>query len=399
MGWRRRHQTVGEWLDEWLAVYVEPRVRDGELAASTAASYRGHVRRYLRPAFGTIELRRLSAEDVTALYRTMGTPVAEGGLGLSPRTRELTHVTLRMALARAVAVGRVKRNVLEQGQGVDRPRARRRRVRALERDQAVELLRALATAEGSARRLFVPALLALTTGMRRGEILALRVDDITLPPSRRPRALGMITVTRAWDTGVSPGHGHHPLERYRLREWPKSGHERYVDIAPEVVALLRDALDERTARRSAAGVMWQTRAERADGTVSEWGELLICDDAGWPWWPDSFSSAWRSWARTSATPCRFHDLRATSGSLSLAAGSDAEVVSARLGHHSAAFFLDHYAKPLHTARVGDAAIMGALVAQAVGPLASRRTGTSVPAAPGSPLGRVRQRPSGHRSGP
>jgi integrase len=399
VAWRRRRQTVGEWLEEWLAVYIEPRVRDGELAASTAAGYRGHVRRYLIPALGKIELARLSAADVTALYLRMGTPVAEGGLGLSARTRELTHVTLRMALQRAVALGRVKRNVLETGQGVDRPRVRRRRVRALERDEAVELLRALAAAPGRDGRLFVPAMLALTTGMRRGEILALRVEDIELPPAWRPRALGMITVTRAWDAGTAAGHGHRPLERYRLREWPKSGHERYIDIPPEVVVLLREALALRSARRKAAGAAWQTQAVRADGSVCAWGELLICDDVGWPWWPDSFSSAWRTWARGSATPCRFHDLRATSGSLSLAAGSDAEVVSARLGHHSAAFFLDHYAKPLHTARVGDAAIMGALVAQAVGPLVSRGTETGLPEAAHDPRDRVRRRPPRHRSGP
>jgi integrase len=363
---RRRRETVGAWLDEWLAVHVEPKARDGELAASTVASYRGHVRRYLRPHLGTIRLDRLTAEHVTALYLLMGTPRSEGGLGLSVRTRELTHVTLRMALDRAVSLGRLERNVLAKGCGVDRPRVRRTRVRALEPAEAAAVLRALRGSDGVAGRLFVPVALALATGMRRGEILALEVGDIALPGPEDEHGLGMITVRRAWDKSDDPSRGRNPLARYRMRAWPKSGRERYVDVPPELVEILRTAIAEREVAREAAGRAWQTHAVRPDGSVLSWGELLICDAQGRPWWPDSFSSAWHAWARATGLDCRFHDLRATSGSLSLAGGADAEQVSARLGHHSAAFFLDHYAKPMHAARLRDAAIMGELVARGVG---------------------------------
>ncbi|MHB1136389.1 MAG: tyrosine-type recombinase/integrase [Coriobacteriia bacterium] len=357
--------TVGQWLDEWLDTYVEPRLRDGELACSTVAGYRGHVRRYLKPELGAIELGRLGPEQVSALYLKMGASLAEGGYDLSVRTRELTHVTLRMALERAVALGHVKRNVLTYGGGVDRPRVHRRRVTALEHDEAVAVLAALAHDSGGGRRLFVPALLALTCGLRRGEVLALRVTDITLPSRLRPGALGMLTVCRTWDKTADPRIGYAPLERYSIREWPKSGHERYVDLPPEVVRVLRDELGRREALKRAAGGDWRTYGVRGDGTRIEWGELVVTDPYGRPWWPDSFSSAWYQWCRKQDVRCRFHDLRATSGSISLAAGIDPEVVSARLGHHSAAFFLEHYAKPMHSARVADAGIMGALVAEAL----------------------------------
>ncbi|MHB8050922.1 MAG: tyrosine-type recombinase/integrase [Coriobacteriia bacterium] len=357
--------TVGQWLDEWLDTYVEPRLRDGELAGITVAGYRGHVRRYLKPELGAVELRRLRPEHVSALYRTMGLPKADGGYGLSARTRELTHVTLRMALDRAVALGHVERNVLSDGAGVDRPRVHRRRVTALERDEAVSLLAALSNESGCGRRLFVPALLALTCGLRRGEVLALRVTDITLPPRLRPGALGTLAVCRTWDKIEDPRIGYAPLERYHIRDWPKSGHERYVDLPPEVVRVLRDELGRREALKRAAGGDWRTYGVRGDGTRIEWGELVVTDPYGRPWWPDSFSSAWYQWCKKRGIRCRFHDLRATSGSIALAAGIDPEVVSARLGHHSAAFFLEHYAKPMHSARVADAGIMGALVAEAL----------------------------------
>jgi len=71
---KQRGMTVGQWLDVWLATYIEPRLRDGELAGITVAGYRGHVRRYLKPALGEIELRRLRPEDVTALYQKMARP-------------------------------------------------------------------------------------------------------------------------------------------------------------------------------------------------------------------------------------------------------------------------------------------------------------------------------------
>jgi integrase len=364
--WKKSQgMTVGQWLDEWLATYIEPRLRDGELAGVTVAGYRGHVRRYLKPELGETQLARLRPEDVTALYLKMGAPKTEGGYGLSVRTRELTHVTLRMALDRAVALEHVERNVLADGAGVDRPRVRRRRVTALERDEAVALLAALAADEDGGKRFFVPAVLALACGLRRGEVLALQVSDLTLPSRVRTHALGLLTVSRTWDKLDDPRIGHAPLERYFIRDWPKSGRERYVDLPPEVVRVLRDAIAERDETRQSAGPDWRTYGVRADGTRIEWGELLVSDAYGRPWWPDSFSSAWYQWCRRRGVRCRFHDLRATSGSISLAAGTDPEAVSARLGHHSAAFFLEHYAKPMHSARVHDAGIMGALVADAL----------------------------------
>jgi len=355
---RRARATVGTWLDEWLRVYVVPRARDGELAQSTVGSYQGIVRRYLKPSLGAVELRRLTPEHITGLYLEMGTPKAEGGYGVSVRTRELAHAVLSSALGKAVEIGRLSVNVVEKGRGVDRPRTRRHVVAALDENDALHLLAMLAVADGHAARLYLPALLGLTTGMRRGELLALRWNEVMLPPASQPDAFGLITVSRAWDAAPVVGGGRAPIDRYRVRPWPKSGKTRYIDIAPEVVAVLREARAAHDERRTAAGASWTTAARRTDGSSLVWGELVISDTHGLPWWPDSFSSAWRTWRDSMSLTCRFHDLRATSGSLALAAGIDPEVVRQRLGHHSAAFFLERYAKAMHTAQKRDAGIMG-----------------------------------------
>jgi integrase len=325
--------TLGTWLDEWLRVFVEPKVRDGQLAGGTLSSYRGVVRRYLKPELGEIELKKLKAEDVTALYNKMGAPKDAGGYGVSVRTRELTHVTLRAALGKAVELGRVRVNVCEKGRGVDRPKPKRRTVTALEEAEAVSLLSKLAEANGQEGRLYLPAFIALATAMRRGEILALSWDQVKLPPADKPEALGIITVARAWDKLPSvEGTAGLPIERYRLKA-PKNDETREIDIDPAVVAVLRSVKAEQAARKL-AGEEWLTKATRADGSVLEWGELVVTAGNGIPWWPDSFSSSWRAWTRSKGIACRFHDLRATSLSIPLANGVDPEVVRKRAGHHS-----------------------------------------------------------------
>jgi integrase len=351
--------TLGGWLDEWLRVYVEPKGRDGELAWSTVTGYQGIVRRYLKPELGDTPLKALRAEQVTALYNHMGTPKAEGGCGLSARTRELTHVVLRASLGKALELGRVRVNVLEKGRGVDRPKIRQRDVTALESDEVVALLESVRSGDPDARRLYLPAFLALVTGMRRGEVLALGWPDVKLPDAGSRS--GVVTVRRAWDKGAAEGL---PVERYRLKA-PKNGKERYVDVGSEVVAVLRAAKADHAARKLAAGSKWCTKATTSTGALVEWGELVICDEWGMPWWPDSFSKAWGTYCAGQGVRCRFHDLRATSGSLALEGGSDPEVVRQRLGHHNAAFFLTKYAKAMHRAREQDAGIMDRLAARLV----------------------------------
>jgi integrase len=352
--------TVGAWLDEWLERFVVPKARDGERAGSTLVWYRGKVRLYLKPELGDVPLKKLTAEHVMDLYEKMGRSKKDGGYGVSARTREATHVALRAALGKALELGRVRVNVLEKGRGVDRPsNPHEHKVSGLDENQLVALLGNLATAEGKDGRLFMPGYLAAFTGMRRGEVLALAWSDVTLPDKQQPDAGGTITVRRAWDRLESAGGL--TLERYRLKA-PKNGKERTVDVGPDVVAVLRAHKAAQAALRLEASA-WYTGADKSDGTHLEWGELVVTNGNGFPWWPDSFSSAWHTYCADAGVVCRFHDLRGTSGSLSLASGTDAEVVRQRLGHKDAAFFLKYYARPMRAAEERDAGIMNGIAAR------------------------------------
>lgn len=350
--------TVGEWLGRWLEVYVAPKARDGEIAGRTHTFYAAKVRLYLKPEIGDVPLKKLTPGQVMAMYEKMGRPKAEGGYGVSPRTREGAHVTLSMALQKAVELGLVRVNALEKGRGVDRPKVRHEhQVNALEEDDVLALMGRLAS-DGS--ELFMPAYLALVTGMRRGEILALAWDQVKLPgEDADPDAGGTITVSRAWDDMKSAGRD--PLKRHRLKG-PKSGKERVIDVGPDVVAVLKEHKRKQAAERLASSA-WYTGADRPDGSHLEWGNLVITREYGFPWWPDSFSSRWHSYCKDAGVVCRFHDLRGTSGSLALEAGIDPKTVQERLGHHDEAFFLRHYAKSMRRARERDAAIMNGVASR------------------------------------
>lgn len=75
-----------------------------------------------------------------------------------------------------------------------------------------------------------------------------------------------------------------PAERYRTKP-PKNGKERYVDVGSEVVAVLRAEKACHAERKLAAGENWRTETTTSDGTLLEWGDLVISDAYGFPWWP------------------------------------------------------------------------------------------------------------------
>jgi integrase len=151
------------------------------------------VRLHIRPVLGQLKLKNLTPTHVRGLYRE------KLDAGLAPRTVQYVHVTLHKALKQAIADGLIPRNATE---AVKPPQVRREEIRPLTAEHVKVLFEA---AKGD--RLEALYVLAVTAGLRQGELLGLKWDDIDLEvgtlhvrrtlttakgarsfPHRRPRA-------------------------------------------------------------------------------------------------------------------------------------------------------------------------------------------------------------------
>lgn len=155
--------TVGEYLKRWLNDSVR-----GSVRASTHTSYERLLRRYVVPALGGVKLKTLTAAHVQGMYRSMQDS------GLSPRTVRYAHAVLRRALKQAMRWRMIPRSPCD---AADPPKASRDEMRPLDHDQARRLLN---TARSDGDRLEALWVLAIHTGMRPGELLGLKWEDVDL---------------------------------------------------------------------------------------------------------------------------------------------------------------------------------------------------------------------------
>jgi integrase len=151
---------VSQWLDRWLADDVRHTVREG-----TYQRYEQVARLHIKPSLGRIKLNAVTAAHVRSLYRD------KLDSGLSPRSVRYVHATLHKALRQAVADGILAHNPTE---AVKAPRSPGKEIRPLDANQ----VRALLAAAGD--RLEALFVVAVTTGMRQGEILGLKWEDADL---------------------------------------------------------------------------------------------------------------------------------------------------------------------------------------------------------------------------
>lgn len=122
------------------------------------------VRLHLKPTLGEIKLLKLTPIDVQEVY------VRKLDEGLSPRSVQIVHTTLHKALKQAMVWSLVSKNVVE---AVSPPKPEKKEIRVL---SPVEVKRLLKNVRGDRLEAFY--VLAVTTGMRQGELLGLKWDDV-----------------------------------------------------------------------------------------------------------------------------------------------------------------------------------------------------------------------------
>lgn len=288
--------TLAAYLDEWLD-HVSPTVRP-----TTAYVYRIHVDKWIVPTIGTRHLIRLVPSDVRRVTAAVVKGDERGPK--SPRTAQSVLTTLRMALASAVRDGRLERNVAD---GVKAPRQAVRKVEGMSVDRARAVLAAF---EDDPMAPLVTV--AIGTGMRLGELLALRWTDVS---GGRIRVTGSIRPT-ARRTGDA-----YALERVE----PKTA--RSVRTL-EPGAFVFDALEVQRKAQAHRKI-----SERVFTTAK--GEWLD---------PRNVTKAFQARLKAAELPpMRFHDLRHAYATLSLTAGVPLHTIQSALGHTSIALTAAVYA--------------------------------------------------------
>ncbi len=296
--------TVGEYLDRWLSDCVKGTVRE-----STFERYGYVVRPHIKPTLGQIKLKSLTPAHVRGFYRE------KLDAGLAPATIHKMHVVLHKALNQAVVDGLLPRNVTG---GLKIPRMDREEINPLTAEEADRLIEA---ARGD--RLKALYVIAIHTGLRQGELLALKWQDLDLEA-------GTLRVRRT----LTYAGGRHSLAEPKTKK-----SRRTVRLTAGAVAALHTHLQCQMGEMEHLGSLYRP------------GGLVFSNEIGGIINPSNLRN--RSFARLLKraelpTNTRFHDLRHTCATLLLSENVNPKIVSEMLGHASIAITLDTYSHVLPT---------------------------------------------------
>jgi integrase len=290
-------ETIGHFLERWLEDAAKPAV-----APATHDSYRRMIARHLLPTLGNVRLDKLTPQHVQKL---------QAGLlasGLSPRTVAYTRALLRRALGQAVRWSMLPRNPVTL---VDPPKQQRHEPSFLTAEEAKRLMASLA-----GDRLEPLVLLTLVTGLRRGEVLSLRWQDLDL------------------EDGLVRVRGQYQKWEGRWQWLPlKTQQSRRTLIVPLfVVQALRQHRTRQVEVRLAVGSDWQDF------------DLVFCTEVGTPIDGPNLTRQFQRRLRRADVPhIAFHGLRHSAATLLLARGLTIGQIQKILGHASGKLTSDLYA--------------------------------------------------------
>src|ERR671911_1097985 len=298
---------VGECLDRWLADSVSDTVR-----ATTFERYEQITRIHLMPTLGRVKLKALTPAHVRSLYRDK---LEEGS---SSRTVRYIHTTLHKALKQAVMDDLIPRNATE---AVKPPQQSREEMHPLTPEQAKLLLEIAHEAMDRLEALYV---LAIHTGLRQGELIGLKWDDVDLEDGAL-QVRRTLTITKNGPLFTSP---------------KTTGSRRSVKLTSNAIEALKHHLERQLGEIDRVGSLW-----------SENG-LIFASEIGEPLNRHNLTrSSFKPLLKRAGLPrIRFHDLRHTCATLLLTRNVNPKIVSEMLGHATIAITLDTYSHVLPNMR-------------------------------------------------
>ena len=294
--------TVNEYLRRWLTDSVK-----GSVRPITFESYERLIRVHVVPALGRVKLKALSPAHLQGLYRD------RLDAGLSPCTVQRVHAVIHRALKQALRWGLVPRNVSE---AVDPPKAQRKEIRPLTPEQVRTLLKA---AQGD--RLEALFALAITTGLRQGELFGLRWENVDLEAGR-------LSVRQTLTT---------PKGGRRLGPPKRNKSRRSVKLTSGVVKVLKAHRERQLEEREKLAELWQDH------------DFVFTTQVGTPLNRHNFfRRCFKPLLEEAGLPrsVRFHDLRHTCATLLLSKNVNPKIVQELLGHANISQTMDTYSHML-----------------------------------------------------
>ena len=315
--------TVGQWMDVWFENYARVKVRP-----SSHQTYRGYIHNHIKTNIGQIPLEKLTSLELQKLYKKL---LEKGRVdrlesrhqakGLSPKTVRNIHQIISSAMKLAQEQKLIVGNPAE---GCALPRLEHREMQTLPVEQLQSFL-----GEAKDSGVFELYYLELATGLRRGELLGLKWEDID-------------------------------LERGDLRV--KRQIARINGEVVEAPLKTKNAYRTLPLAEDTVSVLLEQKKKVGD---SPW---VFPSPAGGPLSPDSvLHMLHRVLKRAGLPSLRFHDLRHTFATLALQNGVDVKTVSGMLGHFSAGFTLDTYAHVTTASQRQAAKTMGSILSGSLQP--------------------------------
>ena len=291
--------SLSVWLDKWLDEYMVTTLRP-----STLTSYRRSLELHVKPHLGHKALVKITAADLRSLYQTLlktgrANPRDGQSPGLSGRTVHGIHTTLHHALKTAMELNLIPSNPATE---VDPPKFTGAPMKVLTESQLDAFMKAIEKDELWHDFFYT----AVTTGLRRGEICALRWED--------------------FDTKQGTLHVRRTLHKEKGKLYTTGDTKTYagtrkIVLPPSTAQLLR---------------------ERKKAALTEW----IFPNPLDPEQPTAPSTAYnrlKALLKEAGLPdIRFHDIRHTFATHALSSGVDAKTLAGILGHTKASFTLDTY---------------------------------------------------------
>ncbi len=293
---KKANVILGDFIQQWLEIHKST------LAPKTGLQYEHLIQNYIVPQLGKIKLRELNLNRIEAHY------LALQKSGASARTIRYVHAILRKCLNDAARRGYLGYNPT---QGAILPRIEQKEMVFLDEGEVLQFL--ITIQESPHNALYT---LAIKTGMRKGELLALKWTDLNWQR-------GTIRVQRQVQRIKEQGLVFRPPKTRAGR--------RTIQLGEKTLETLQEQLERCKLLKSAASDSWKEN------------NLIFPSTVGTPLGGSNISKDFKAQLKKAGVKdIRFHDLRHTAASLMLNNGVPVIVVSKILGHSKTSTTLDIY---------------------------------------------------------